>query len=422
MKISFHGVKFDQNTEYFSKNFLEKKLTLLNQTINDDSYGFFHLTKKTELIDSCKKVFNKFSDRTHFFQIGIGGSSLGPEMLISALSKKPEVKFQFINNIDPEKMHDQLANLDPQKSLFYFVSKSGGTAETNAALAIITTLLQEKGIKESDFKNYFVFCTDPVKSDLLNLGNELGIDCLQVPSNVGGRFSVLTPVGILPALFAGINVDQLWQGAESVKSRLLESNVEKNELLKLASIIMQLKDKAVSQTVFMPYSSKLRDFSFWFIQLWAESLGKKLSRDGKIINTGLTPIPGYGATDQHSQVQLFMEGPHDKLFFMLEIENFSKDYSLSNAFTAPSLKKLSGHSLSQLMKAEFEGTLKAMEQNERPYIRFSLTQNNEMEMGEAILFFESLTALMGHYLNIDPFDQPGVEAGKIFAFEFLERH
>lgn len=420
MKIQFNGVSVDKNSKYFEKVFLEKKLNSFFETINDSRFGFYHLTKRAELIESCKKVYEKFQGRKHFYQIGIGGSSLGPEMLISALKKNQDCKFEFINNIDPEKIHDQLKNIEVEKSLFYFVSKSGGTAETNAALAIITNILLEKGIKESDLKNFYVFCTDPIKSDLLNLGKELNIDCLEVPSNVGGRFSVLSPVGILPALFAGIDVEKLYAGAEKIKPQIEQKNVSENQMLTLASTLMALKDKGVNQTVFMPYSSKLRDFSFWFIQLWAESLGKKLSRNGEVVHTGLTPIPGYGATDQHSQVQLFMEGPHDKCYFMIEVKKFSQDFSLKNNFSASSLKKLAPHTLAKLMEAELHGTLKALETNKRPYIHFVFEENNEQELGQAILFFESLTALMGHYLNIDPFDQPGVEAGKIFAFEYLK--
>jgi len=422
MKISLSGLGLQKNdSPFFKKEFLSQRLNDFKQTIEDSRFGFFNLTTHKTLLEESKKVHQKFKDRTHFYQIGIGGSSLGPEMLVTGLGHK-KCKIQFINNIDPEMMADQLADLQPEKSLFYFVSKSGGTAETNAALAIITDKLFALGIKQDQLKNYFVFCTDPSKSDLLNLGRELGVDCLTVPSNIGGRFSVLTSVGLLPALFAGIDIDQLWNGAESIKNQILNSDVDSNSMLQLASSLMELKEKnGVNQTVFMPYSSKLRDFSFWFIQLWAESLGKKHSKSGEVINTGLTPIPGYGATDQHSQVQLFMEGPYDKCFFMIEVEKFSNDFSLKNDYKNSSLQKLSSYSLGQLMQAEFNGTLKALESHKRPYVHISLEKNNAFELGSAILFFESLTALIGHYLNIDPFDQPGVEAGKIFAFDYLNK-
>ena len=171
----------------------------------------------------------------------------------------------------------------------------------------------------------------------------------------------------------------------------------------------------------MPYSSKLRSFSFWFAQLWAESLGKKKNLKNEIVQTGLTPIVGFGATDQHSQMQLFMEGPNDKCIILIEVENFTHDYKLSTSIAGNNLSKLSDFSLSQLMKAELNGTLKALQENKRPTIHLKISKNDEYHMGALILFFESLTVLMGSFLMIDPFDQPGVELGKIYAFNFLNQ-
>ncbi|MFT6069782.1 MAG: glucose-6-phosphate isomerase [Bacteriovoracaceae bacterium] len=389
------------------------------KTISDPAIGFFNVTDRSELLNSCKDIYSKFKNKKCFVQVGIGGSSLGPEMLVSALQKN-DCKFQFINNIDPDMIHDQLSGINIEETLFYFVSKSGGTAETMAGFSIVSNLLLEKGIKESDLKNYYVFATDPLKSELLDLGAELGVDCLEIPSNVGGRFSVLTPVGFLPALFAGLDCDALLKGANNLKKDLLNEDLANNTLLETASFLMNQKSLGKNQTVIMPYSSKLRDLGFWFVQLWAESLGKKLSLNGDTVFEGLTPIPGYGATDQHSQVQLFMEGPQDKVMIMLQVNKFDNDYSLKNSFNASRLKMLSSHSLSDLMEAEFRGSLMALKEQERPYIHLEIPRNNEESLGEMILFFESLTAIMGSALNIDPFDQPGVELGKIYAFARLE--
>ncbi len=409
------------NSNLFSPEFLNEKFHQFKNIIDSEQYGFFRTIDNQSLVDECKAIYDKHKTRVKtFVQIGIGGSSLGPEMLISAL-KRSDVNFIFINNIDPDHLHEQLSEInDIDTTLFYFVSKSGGTAETMAALAIITHFLQEKGISQSRLKELFIFCTDPQKSDLLNLGKELGIECTSVPTNVGGRFSVLTPVGFLSALFADIDIEKLLAGAQEMAKSILNDPIENNILLHTASYIYQLKEQGVTQTVLMPYSSKLRDLSFWFVQLWAESLGKAKNRNGEIVNTGLTPIPSYGATDQHSQMQLFMEGPFDKLLFMLEIDHFTHDYSLENDFATPALKKLSHYTLTQLMKAELNGTLMALKEANRPFIHLTINQNDEYNLGAIILFFESLTALMGEYLNIDPFNQPGVEAGKKYAFEWLE--
>ncbi|MFA6236449.1 MAG: hypothetical protein WC635_03895 [Bacteriovorax sp.] len=400
-----------------------QKLASFKKIIADPAAQFFHTFERVELISSSQKMYNQFKDRKVFVHIGIGGSSLGPEMLVNALQKS-DTKFLFINNIDPEEIHSQLHSLNNFKvneCLFYFVSKSGGTAETLAALAIIVNFLNEKNITKDNLKNYFVFATDPKKSELLDLARATGIQCLEVPSDVGGRFCALTPVGYLPALFAGIDIDGLIRGARDMQAICLESSV-KNPLLMTAEFLYTLKkERNVNQTVVMPYSSKLRAFSFWFTQLWAESLGKKKNRSGEVVETGFTPIVAYGATDQHSQMQLFMEGPNDKCLILIEVEKFGHDFKLASSLGGNNLSKLSTFSLSQLMKAELSGTLKALQENKRSTIHLKIEVNDEFHMGSLILFFESLTALMGDYLKIDPFDQPGVEAGKIYAFHFLNQ-
>lgn len=415
MKITFYP-ESKLNSKWSEATTIQENWKSFLKTIDDPSTGFFHVTNRDELLNSCTEIYEKFQSRKNFIQIGIGGSSLGPEMLVSALGDGQK-RFEFINNIDPDFIHKQLKELKPSECLFYFVSKSGSTAEMSAAMAIIVNWLNENGIEEKDFASYFVFATDPKKSYLLDLGRQWGVTCLEVPSNVGGRFSVLTPVGFLPALFAGIDPSELIQGANDYKKAILNTDLSQNILIQAANFVMNLKDEGMNQTVLMPYSSRLRDLSFWFVQLWAESLGKKLDQGGE---TGLTPIPSYGATDQHSQVQLFMEGPRDKVIFFVEVENFTNDYSLKTNIDSPSLKKLAPFSLSNLMDAQFNGTLKAMEQSKRPYMKMSIERVDAHNLGQIILFFECLTVLTGRMLGINPFDQPGVEAGKVNAIEWLD--
>lgn len=416
--------KFFPERPNVSHDLLAQKLTTFKSIIHNAKTQFFFTFNRSELASTSKAVYHKFQDRKTFVHVGIGGSSLGPEMLINALQKN-NTRFVFVNNIDPEEIHSQMSsleNVDLKECLFYFVSKSGGTAETLAALAIITQFLDAKGVKPAQYKDYFVFATDPVKSEILTLAREWDITCLEVPSDVGGRFSALTPVGFLPALFAGLDLEAFLQGATDAQAYILDEKNDKNELVACAEYLYHLKMKNnISQTVLMPYSSKLRSFSFWFTQLWAESLGKKKNKKGEIVSTGFTPIVGYGATDQHAQAQLFMEGPNDKAYIIIEVEKFAHDYSLKSTLTSNNLQKLSGFSLAQLMKAEMEGTIKALRENERNVIHLKIAKNDEYHMGQLILFFESLTALMGDYLMVDPFDQPGVEAGKIYAFEFLNQ-
>ena len=290
---------------------------------------------------------------------------------------------------------------------------TGTTAETVAAMSILTNELNKTGIKEDQYKDYFVFCTDPVKGDLRKIGAAWNVQTLSVPSNIGGRFSVLTPVGFLPMLFAGIDPDQVLAGAAAIQTKL-SSKLECEDFFKLASWLKDLHDKGIRQTVMMPYSSLLKEYSAWFVQLWGESLGK----DGK----GLTPIPAYGATDQHSQMQLFMEGPSDKTLFLLEVEKFQHNFELKNSIPSESFKSLSSFSLATLMKAEFEGTLTALSENKRHVVHLKIPTLNEESLGQLVLFAECLTVLVGKLLKVDPFNQPGVEAGKIYAYDWLKSH
>ena len=297
--------------------------------------------------------------------------------------------------------------------MIYIVSKSGTTAETVAAMSILAGELNKAGIKEDQYKDYFVFCTDPEKGDLRKLGKAWNVETLSVPSNIGGRFSVLTPVGFLPMLFAGIDADKVLKGAADLQKKLSDKN-EGAEFFKLAAWIKDLHDKGIRQTVMMPYSSLLKEYSAWFVQLWAESLGK----EGK----GMTPVPAYGATDQHSQMQLFMEGPEDKTLFLIEVEKFQHDFDLKNTINGDSFKTLSPFSLGTLMKAEFEGTLEALKENKRHVVHLKVDAVNEETLGQLILFSECLTVLMGRMLKVDPFNQPGVEAGKKYAYAWLKSH
>ena len=304
--------------------------------------------------------------------------------------------------------------------MFYIVSKSGGTAETNASFAIIANKLLSLGIEEKDFKDFFVFCTDPLKSELRTIAKDLSVECLSIPNNVGGRFSVLSSVGIFPAFFMGIEPQEILIGAQE-QALEIKTNIKNPDgtLNLIATTLLTHFQNGVGQTVLMPYSSLLRDFSFWFVQLWAESLGKKLNKENRVVNTGLTPIPAYGPTDQHSQVQLFMEGPRDKFIIFVELESFSQQLPLKNGFKTPSLKKLSGYNLGQLLKAELEGTCKALTEEERPWAKLTISELSPRNLGKLFLLMESLTALVGISLSIDPFDQPGVEAGKVYAFKWL---
>jgi len=390
---------------------LSETIDSYQRTLESEDIGFFRLPQDRRLLARCESLFNKFHHKKYFIHVGIGGSALGTEMLLSALGQSRNVKFTFINNIDPDDLSRKLDDINLHEALIYVVSKSGTTAETVAAMSIIIQKFKNLGITESEYNDYFVFCTDPQKGELRKISGQWDIETLEIPADVGGRFSVLTPVGLFPSLFAGINVLGLLEGAEKIKPHLFNKD-KAQDFFELAQWIKALHDEGVQQTVMMPYSSLLREYSSWFVQLWAESLGK----DGK----GLTPIPAFGATDQHSQMQLFMEGPHDKILMILEVEKFHSDFYLINDVESESFKNLSPFKLSDLMKAELEGTLTALEENKRHVVHIKLPILNEDSLGQLIVFAECLTVIVGEFLQVNPFNQPGVEAGKKYANSWLK--
>lgn len=417
------------NVSFFSPNSYKKEQINLSTSEFKDALdhllarseiGFTKLGHNLTFMNEVRLIFNKFPPKKYFIHVGIGGSGLGPSMLISSLGKRPHPQFIFINNIDPDQIAIDLEGINPKDCLFYFVSKSGTTAETMAHLALLTNWCLEKSNGKFSVSEHFIFCTDPKNGDLRTLAQSENIACLEVPPNVGGRFSVLTPVGLLPALYANIDIRDLLDGAKDCVETAKKIDT-KNTLFQFISHTLAWKNLGINQTVFMPYSSRLKSFADWFVQLWAESLGKKLNLEGREVFEGLTPVPGYGATDQHSQVQLFMEGPHDKALIIVKLSKFERDFKLSCNFKTPSLEKLKDATLAQLMEAECLGTLQALKKADRPYALIELDRLSAYEVGGLIMYCELATALMGHFLAIDPFNQPGVEAGKIYAFQFLKQ-
>ncbi len=389
-------------------------LTAFRATINKPEIGFFRFIQNGENSKHAQQIAEKFKSKKLLVHVGIGGSSLGPEMLLSALGITPGKQVQFVNNIDTDMLVRQMKSWNPQDTFFYIVSKSGGTPETLAALAIISRWLKNHNIDESQWNQYIVICTDPKKGDLLTFAQKYSLDCLEVPPSIGGRFSVLTDVGALTAFWAGIQFDELILGAQEFCKDILHDDPSQNILTQLTQYIFEHRQNGRTQTVLMPYSSLLKDFTAWWVQLWGESLGKN--------NIGLTPIMAYGATDQHSQMQLFMQGPQDKVMLMLECERAQSSLSLSSELSLAGTEILQGFSLDQLMKAEFEGTLLALEKEARPYAHLKVDALNAKNLGKLILLFQSLTVSVGHLIGVDPFDQPGVEAGKNFARDWLIKH
>ena len=347
----------------------------------------------------------------NFVVLGTGGSSLGTEAIIRALHPVgSKIKFFILENNDPDFFHQHIESWNAKETLFYVVSKSGGTPETISQFLVAAEWIKQE--LQGKWKEHFVFCTDPQKSELLDLSKKTNIDCLSVPSTVGGRFSVLTAVGLFPAAFAGLNIEKMIQGAQSLAHKLEENTLDKNPSFQLAYRLTQMPQKI---TVSMPYSSLLYPFSRWFCQLWAESLGK----NGK----GLTPYPAIGTVDQHSQIQLYMEGPKDKVVSLIEVEKSKKALPLPSLLEASGLKSfglLENKTMEKLLRAELYATRDALTEAGIPNFTIKIKEINEESLGALFYFWEITTVYAGALFNIDPFTQPGVEAGKLLTKKYLQ--
>ena len=391
--------------------------------------GFVALPSDKVLIDQVERFTagtrGKFDD---VVILGIGGSALGPIALRTALrpsgwnmlddrTRQGYPRLHVLDNVDPETIEALLARLRLERTLFIVTSKSGGTAETMAQFLIAHDRLAREKL---DVAKQMVFVTDPKLGALRPLADRLEVPALDIPANIGGRFSVLSPVGTLPAALIGVDIKSLLSGAGEMAKRCESAELTKNPA-GVYAMLQWLADTRLTKriAVFMPYSDPLRDFAAWFVQLWAESLGKHRP-DGTAV--GSTPIPAVGATDQHAQVQLFMEGPADKTVTFVAVDKRATDVTIPKAF--PDVKELGylgGHSLGELIDIEQRATAGALAKRGRPNMTIHLERVDAAHVGQLMMLLEIATAYAGQLYGIDAFNQPGVELGKQFAYALLGR-
>ncbi len=354
---------------------------------------------------------------------GIGGSDLGARALIHALAPQGAKHVRFIGaNMDPEETADLLASVDLSRSILNVVSKSGDTIEPLAAFLILREKM-EAVLGPELLKKRIVVTTGADGGALHEIALREGYRELAVPKAVGGRFSALTTVGFFPAAWAGVSAEQLLAGAEAVREAFLSATVSESGPLLFAGLVVEAARKR-GQTidVVMPYAESLRSFAFWYRQLWAESLGKARDRKGNEVYRGLTPIAALGATDQHSQLQLYNEGPNDKVVTFLEVGNFRDDFAIPAVYPdiAP-VARLGGHSMSGILHAERDATARTLASHERPSGTIRIDAVTPETIGALMMFFMIATAAAAEMLDINAYDQPGVEESKRFIGDALSR-
>lgn len=393
------------------------------------SVGFVDVVRDTKLRDQALNFASHARGRFDDVVIlGIGGSALGPIALRTALrpsawnmlsseARDGMPRLQVLDNVDPETISALLDRLNLERTLFVVISKSGGTAETMSQYMIVEDRIRKAELYANE---HFVFVTDPAQGALRPLAMARKIPALDIPPSVGGRYSVLTPVGTLPAALIGIDITELLEGAAEMADSCATRELKDNPAGCFA-MLQWLADTRCDKSiaVLMPYSDRLRDFADWFVQLWAESLGKHTPDGGSV---GSTPLPALGATDQHSQVQLFMEGPKNKTVTFIAVDNREGDLTIPKTFSdVKELGYLGGHSLGELIDIEQRATAGALARRGRPNMTIHLGRVDARHVGGLMMLLEIATAYTGQLYGVDAFNQPGVELGKQFAYALLGR-
>ncbi len=394
---------------------------------------------KSEHIGAVKSIVERSRGRfDNLVVLGIGGSALGNIALQSALNSptwnllpkesRRGPRLFVLDNVDPSAFgavmdYCEKAGGGLKRTLFNVISKSGETAETAAQFMIVRDRL--KAALGADYGGNIVAVTDPAKGTMRQICDAEDFVTLPVPDGVGGRFSVLSPVGLFSAAMCGIDIDELLAGAAEMDKVCSNEDLSRNPAAMLAFLLVELgTTKGKTNHVLMPYANQLYLLADWYRQLWAESLGKREDTSGNVVYAGFTPVKALGTTDQHSQVQLYREGPHDKVIGLVEVEEFdgpSADVTMPAGLGVEALSYLEGKSMSGLLDAEKRATEYALVESSRPNFTITFPKVDARHVGQFISLWQIATAYAGLLLNIDAYNQPAVELGKQATFGLMGR-
>jgi len=363
--------------------------------------------------------------------LGIGGSALGGIAVTEALlkpywnllSKEQRnnlPRIFFMDNIDPDSMNGLLEVLNLKKTLVNVITKSGSTAETMSQYMIIKDMLEKE--LGDDYRKNIVVTTDKKTGVLRQLADQEGYKTFVVPDDVGGRFSVFSAVGLVPFALVGLNIDELMSGIKDMDLALKNTDISQN-IAAQGALIQYLMDTKLGKnlSVMMPYSSRLKYVSDWYVQLWAESLGKEVNNEGATVNAGPTPIKALGATDQHSQIQLYNEGPNNKIITFIRVGEFDTTLEIPKIFEYTGIGYLGGKTINDLINAEADSTRVALSDYQRPTLTITLDKVNEYNLAQLLYMLEVQTAIAGELYNINTFNQPGVEQAKNYTYALMGR-
>ena len=380
-----------------------------------------------EMLAYCGEIGKKADS---FVVLGIGGSALGPLAVASALlhlhhnelpaSKRKAPKLYVEDNVDPERMAALFDVIDLKTAYFNVITKSGETSETLSQFVILYKALKD-ALGEEEAKKHIIVTTTIGKGTLYRLAEKEGFKIYGVGAGVGGRFSVLCPVGLVPFAVLGLDVKALLKGAAAMAEACYIGDVRKNPALNSAFLQVMAMQSGKNISVLMPYADSLKFMADFYCQLWAESLGKAEDINGKTVHTGQTPAKSLGVTDQHSQVQLYTEGPFDKVVTFLAVDEFRTTQVITDDKAIDAGEFLKNHTMNELINAERKATEFALRKAQRANFTITLPTVTEETVGELLMYFMYETAFAGAMLHIDTFNQPGVEEGKKATFAMLGR-
>ena len=402
--------------------------------VENDGKGMMGWTRlayeQDEIVEDILATAQKIRDRFEAFVVlGIGGSALGPIAVFQALlhlhynelpADKRGPRFYVEDNVDPERMNALLDVVDVSKTCFNIITKSGATSETMSQYLVISELLRER-VGEG-WQEHVIATTDHVKGNLIKLAQKEGFKTFYIPSSVGGRFSELSPVGLLPAAVLGVDIKEFLAGAKAMQEDSKSDNARENAPLMSALLQYISMNNGKNISVMMPYADSLKYVADWYCQLWGESLGKAVDLDGKLVYAGQTPVKALGVTDQHSQIQLYTEGPFDKVTTFIAVDRFRSEYKIPVGLPDfPDVNFLCGHNMGTLLNNERIATEYALTKANRLNYTIYLPEVNAYTLGQLLMLFMLETAYCGALLNIDTFNQPGVEEGKKATFALFDR-
>lgn len=384
-----------------------------------------------DIAAEIKKLGAEINEKfENFVVFGIGGSALGSKALFTALKhprynelsrqKRGGARFYVLDNVDPDSINGLLDIIDAKKTCFHVITKSGNTVETMTQFMLALELLKQT-IGEN-FTENIVITTDKEKGILKKIADQYKFRTFIVPDGVGGRFSVLSPVGLLSAAVLNIDIPELLAGARDMDALCSVADLWKNPAYMYAVLYCQAMSDGVNISVMMPYADGLINTAEWYAQLWAESLGKRYNAKSEVVEVGQTPVRAVGVTDQHSQVQLYTEGPADKIITFIEVKNFNTTLKIPvSPIHIADCAYLEGQLFNKLIASELRGTMYAVDKGGKMSNLITIDKVDAYNFAALLYFFEMATAAAGEVLEIDAFDQPGVEEGKIATFALMGR-